>query len=398
MTDMLSARVRALELPMTIEMSKKSRELAAQGVDVISLSLGEPDFDTPEFIKEAAIEGIRQNYSHYMPVPGYADLREAIAAKFKRDNDLEYNIDQIVVSTGAKQTLANLMLSLIEPGDEVLVPAPYWVSYVGMIKFCEGVPNIIETTVDSGYKITPEQLDAAITPQTKMMVFSSPNNPSGAMYTREEFEALAEVLRKHPQVFIIADEIYEHIQYGTEHVSIASLEGMYDRTATVNGLSKGFAMTGWRIGFVGCPLWLAKACDKIQSQFTSGTNSIAQRAAIAAMEAQPSTVQYMVDAFAERRKFMLENFGNLPGFKTSNPEGAFYIFANIDELIGKSWGDWNIKDDMDLCLYFLAEGHVSSVPGSAFGLPGHVRFSYAASMDDLRKAHANLSKVIEQLN
>ncbi|NVK04013.1 MAG: pyridoxal phosphate-dependent aminotransferase [Flavobacteriia bacterium] len=397
MTNMLSARVRALELPMTIEMSKKSRELAAKGVDVISLSLGEPDFDTPEFIKEAAIQGIRDNYSHYMPVPGYADLREAIAAKFKRDNGLEYSVDQIVVSTGAKQTLANLMLSLIEPGDEVLVPAPYWVSYVGMIKFCEGVPNIIETTVDSGYKISPEQLDAAITPQTRLMVFSSPNNPSGAMYTREEFEALAEVLRRHPQVFVIADEIYEHIQYGTEHVSIASLEGMYDRTATVNGLSKGFAMTGWRIGFVGCPAWLAKACDKIQSQFTSGTNSIAQRAAIAAMEAQPSDVQYMVDAFAERRKFMLENFGTLPGFKTSNPEGAFYIFANVDELIGKSAGDKVMKDDMDLCLYFLEEGHVSSVPGSAFGLPGHVRFSYAASLDDLNKAHENLKRAIQQL-
>lgn len=398
MTDLLSARVRSLELPMTIEMSKKSRELAAKGIDVISLSLGEPDFDTPEFIKEAAIEGVRQNYSHYMPVPGYADLREAISKKFKRDNGLDYNIDQIVVSTGAKQTLANLMLSLIEPGDEVLVPAPYWVSYVGMIKFCEGIPNVVQTTVESGYKMTPEQLEAAITPNTKLMVFSSPNNPSGSMYTREEFEALAEVLRRHPQVFIISDEIYELIQYGTEHTSIAALEGMYERTATVNGLSKGFAMTGWRIGYVGCPQWLAKACDKIQSQFTSGTSSIAQRAAIRAVEAAPSEVQFMVDAFAKRRAFMLESFGSLPGFVTNEPEGAFYIFANIDALIGKSFGDRKIENDLDLCLYFLEEGHVSSVPGSAFGLPGHIRFSYAASIEDLEEAHRRIKRSIEQLN
>lgn len=398
MTDLLSTRVKALELPMTIEMSKKSRELAAKGIDVISLSLGEPDFDTPDFIKEAAIQGIRNNYSHYMPVPGYNDLREAIAGKFKRDNNLEYGIDQIVVSTGAKQTLANLMLSLIEPGDDVIVPAPYWVSYVGMIEFCEGNPVVIPTTVESGFRITPEQLEAAITPKTKLMVFSSPNNPSGAMYSKEDLEGIAAVLRNHPDVFIISDEIYEHIRYTTDHVSIASIEGMYDRTATVNGLSKGFAMTGWRIGYMGCPAWLAKACDKIQSQFTSGTSSISQRAAIAAVTAEPSEVQYMVDAFASRRKLMIETFGTLPGFVTRNPDGAFYMFADITALLGKKFGDVVIENDLDLSMYFLTEGHVSSVPGSAFGLPGHVRFSYAASEEDLKEAHRRLENAINQLS
>lgn len=280
---------------------------------------------------------------------------------------------------------------------EVLVPAPYWVSYVDMIKFCGGIPKIVETTLETGFKMTPDQLDAAITENTKLMVFSSPNNPSGAMYTREELEAMVAVLRNHPQVFVISDEIYELIQYGTEHVSIASMEGMYERTATVNGLSKGFAMTGWRIGYVGCPAWLAKACDKIQSQMTSGTNSIAQRAAIAAVSAEPSQVQFMVDAFAERRTKMLEWFGSLPGFNTRTPEGAFYIFAEISELIGKSFNGKVIENDMDLCIYFLEEGHVSSVPGSAFGLPNHVRFSYAASISDLEKAYQRLAKAIQNL-
>lgn len=398
MTEQLSTRVQALELPMTIEMSKKSRELAAKGVDVISLSLGEPDFDTPDFIKEAAIEGINQNYSHYMPVPGFADLREAIAAKFKRDNNLTYGLDQIIVSTGAKQTLANLMLSLIEPGDEVIIPAPYWVSYLDMVKFCEGEPVVVQSSIDTGFKITPEQLEASITEKSKLMIFSSPNNPSGAMYSESELEGLAAVLRKHPNIFIISDEIYELIQYGYKHTSIASLDGMYDRTATVNGLSKGFAMTGWRIGYMGAPAWVAKACDKIQSQFTSGTNSIAQRAAIAAVSAEASQVQYMIDAFAERRTKMLNWLGSLPGFKTSNPEGAFYVFAEISDLIGKSFNGKVIENDMDLCIYFLEEGHVSSVPGSAFGLPGHIRFSYAASINELEEAYKRLAAAIDNLS
>lgn len=397
MTEKLSTRVLGLELPMTIEMSKKSRELAAKGADVISLSLGEPDFDTPDFVKKAAIEGIEQNYSHYMPVPGYNDLREAIARKFKRDNNLEYGIDQIVVSTGAKQTLANLMLSLIEPGDEVIIPAPYWVSYLDMVKFCEGAPVVVQSTLESGFKITPQQLREAITDKTRLMIFSSPNNPSGSMYTREELEGLAAVLRDYPNIFVISDEIYELIQYGYEHVSIASLDGMYERTATVNGLSKGFAMTGWRIGYVGCPAWLAKACDKIQSQFTSGTNSIAQRAAIAAVSADASQVQYMVDAFTERRAKMLEWFGALRGFNTRAAEGAFYLFAEISELLGTRFGDREIKTDLDLSLYFLEEAHVSTVPGSAFGLPGHIRFSYAASLDELKEAHVRIARAIDNL-
>ncbi|TNE28292.1 MAG: pyridoxal phosphate-dependent aminotransferase [Bacteroidetes bacterium] len=398
MTEQLSTRVQALELPMTIEMSKKSRELAAKGVDVISLSLGEPDFDTPDFIKEAAIEGIHQNYSHYMPVPGFTDLREAIAAKFKRDNHLTYGVDQIIVSTGAKQTLANLMLSLIEPGDEVIIPAPYWVSYLDMVKFCEGVPVVVESSIETGYKITPEQLEASITDKSKLMIFSSPNNPSGAMYSESELEGLARVLRKYPNIFVISDEIYELIQYGYKHTSIASLDGMYDRTATVNGLSKGFAMTGWRIGYMGAPAWVAKACDKVQSQFTSGTNSIAQRAAIAAVSAEPSQIQYMIDAFTERRTKMLNWLGSLPGFRTSNPEGAFYVFAEISELIGKSFNGKVIENDMDLCIYFLEEGHVSSVPGSAFGLPGHIRFSYAASISELEEAYKRLAVAIDNLS
>ncbi|GGH76755.1 pyridoxal phosphate-dependent aminotransferase [Phaeocystidibacter marisrubri] len=398
MTEQLSTRVQALELPMTIEMSKKSRELAAKGVDVISLSLGEPDFDTPDFIKEAAIEGIHQNYSHYMPVPGFTDLREAIAAKFKRDNHLTYGVDQIIVSTGAKQTLANLMLSLIEPGDEVIIPAPYWVSYLDMVKFCEGVPVVVESSIETGYKITPEQLEASITDKSKLMIFSSPNNPSGAMYSESELEGLARVLRKYPNIFVISDEIYELIQYGYKHTSIASLDGMYDRTATVNGLSKGFAMTGWRIGYMGAPAWVAKACDKVQSQFTSGTNSIAQRAAIAAVSTEPSQIQYMIDAFTERRTKMLNWLGSLPGFRTSNPEGAFYVFAEISELIGKSFNGKVIENDMDLCIYFLEEGHVSSVPGSAFGLPGHIRFSYAASISELEEAYKRLAVAIDNLS
>lgn len=387
-----------MSLPMTIEMSKKSRELAAKGVDVISLSLGEPDFDTPEFIKQAGIQGIEQNYSHYMPVPGFVDLREAIAAKFKRDNQLEYGIDQIVVSTGAKQTLANLMLSLLNPGDEVIVPAPYWVSYVDMINFLDAKPVVLETSLDTGFKVTPEQLEAAITDKTKLMIFSSPNNPSGAMYTKEDYDGIAAVLHKYPNIFVICDEIYELINYGTKHTSFATIDGMYERTATVNGLSKGFAMTGWRIGYVGCPAWLAKACDKIQSQFTSGTSSIAQRAAIAAVSAEPKDVQYMVDAFTERRELMLRTFGTLPGFKTRDAEGAFYLFANIEELLGKKFNGRALDTDFDLSIYFLEEGHVSSVPGSAFGLPGHIRFSYAASQDDLKEAHRRIENAIQNLS
>lgn len=397
MKERLSQRVLSLEIPMTIEMSKRSRELAARGIDVISLSLGEPDFDTPDFVKDAAIEGVEKNFSHYMPVPGYVDLRQAIVKKFKRDNQLEYTPDQIIVSTGAKQSLTNIVLSLVEEGDEVIIPAPYWVSYYELVKYAGGTPVVISAGLDQAFKITPEQLEAAITPKTKALLYSSPNNPSGAMYSREELEALANVLRKYPDIFVISDEIYELINYGREHVSIASLEGMYDRTAVVNGLSKGFAMTGYRLGYMGAPLWLAKACEKIQSQFTSGTSSIAQRAAIAAVDADPSTVQYMVDAFEERKNKMVEWFKEIPQLDVEMPEGAFYIFAGCSRCFGKTVGQRKIENGSDLAMYLLEEGHVSSVPGEAFGLPGYIRFSYAASMQDLEKAAIRIKESLAKL-
>ena len=394
----LSQRAQEMGLPMTIEMAKKARELSATGKNVISLSLGEPDFDTPEFIKEAANEAMEQNYTHYMPVPGFTDLRESIAAKFKRDNNLEYTADQIVVSTGAKQSLLNVFLALVNPGDEVIIPAPYWVSYMDQAKYCGGVVKVLPTSKESGFKITADQLEASITDKSKVLIFSSPNNPCGAIYSREELAEIAQVVAKYPNLHIISDEIYELLNYGeVEHVSIASFPEVYNQTITVNGLSKGFAMTGWRIGYIGAPEWIAKACTKFQSNFTSGTNSVAQRACKAAVEADPSTVKYMVDTFAGRREKMVGWINEIPGFELDTPPGAFYVFPRVSELLGKKFGGKTIETSLDLSMYLLEEGLVSTVPGDAFGLPGYIRFSYAAAESDLQEAVRRVKEAVSRL-
>lgn len=365
---------------MTIEMTKKSRELQEAGHDIISLSLGEPDFDTPDFIKSSGKRGIDENYSHYMPVPGYLDLRQAISEKFKRDNNLSYQPNEIIVSTGAKQSIANIVLAIVNQGDDVIIPAPYWVSYADLVKFIGG--NIIspQAGLNQGFKITPAQLEDSITKKTKLMIFSSPNNPSGAMYSKEELRSLVNVLKKHPKVWVISDEIYEYISYGEEHVSMASFEGMKNRVATVNGLSKGFAMTGWRIGFMGAPETLAKACEKIQSQFTSGASSIAQRAAISAVLAGPEKVAYMLDDFTIRKKILGDILKKAKYLNFIEPEGAFYLFVDASSYLNETY-----KTALDLCMAIL-DGGVASVPGEAFGLDGYIRFSYAASEENLKKA------------
>ena len=365
---------------MTIEMTKKSRELQEAGHDIISLSLGEPDFDTPDFIKSSGKRGIDENYSHYMPVPGYLDLRQAISEKFKRDNNLSYQPNEIIVSTGAKQSIANIVLAIVNQGDDVIIPAPYWVSYADLVKFIGG--NIIspQAGLNQGFKITPAQLEDSITKKTKLMIFSSPNNPSGAMYSKEELRSLVNVLKKHPKVWVISDEIYEYISYGEKHVSMASFEGMKNRVATVNGLSKGFAMTGWRIGFMGAPETLAKACEKIQSQFTSGASSIAQRAAISAVLAGPEKVAYMLDDFTIRKKILGDILKKAKYLNFIEPEGAFYLFVDASSYLNETY-----KTALDLCMAIL-DGGVASVPGEAFGLDGYIRFSYAASEENLKKA------------
>lgn len=398
MTHFLSERSRTLEVPMTLEMSKKSRELAALGHDVINLSLGEPDFDTPDFIKEAAKQALDDNYTHYTPVAGYQDLREAIAKKFKRDNNLTYKANQIVVSTGAKQSLANAILALIGPGDEVIIPAPYWVSYIEQVKLAGGTPIVIETSLESGFKISGKDLKNAMTPHTKLMIFSSPCNPSGAVYSEKELAELAEVIATKPDFFVISDEIYELINYKGAHVSLASFSNIYDQVITINGLSKGFAMTGWRLGYMAAVDWLAKACDDMQSQFTSATCSIAQRAAIAAVLADPKEVHYMVDEFAKRKDLMVGLMRAVPGFKVNVPDGAFYLFIEVSDLVGKNSAAGKINSANDLSMYLLNHAFVSSVPGEAFGSPGYVRFSFAASTKALTEAAARIKTAIEKLS
>lgn len=382
----LSDRVNKLATSATLAMAAKTRELKAQGVDIIGLSLGEPDFDPPEFIKQAAIEAIHQPFHSYSPVDGYADLKQAISDKFKRDNHLDYGLNQIVVSTGAKQSLANIAMVLLNPGDEVLLPAPYWVSYSDIVKIAEGTPVEVLAGIESDFKVTPAQLEAAITDKTKLMIFSSPCNPTGSVYSREELEAIATVLKKHPQIYVVSDEIYEHINFSGQHVSMASIPGMYERTITVNGVSKAFAMTGWRIGYIGAPEWVAKACNKIQGQITSGANSIAQRATIAALNAPLEKINYMIEAFKERRKLVLNLLNEIPGFKTNEPEGAFYVFPDISYYFGKTLRGKTINNADDFSLYLLEEAHVATVTGAAFGSKNCIRISYAASVDELTEA------------
>ncbi|MGO3810997.1 pyridoxal phosphate-dependent aminotransferase [Mesonia sp.] len=386
MQEQLSDRINRLETSATLAMAAKARELKAEGKNIIGLSLGEPDFNTPDFIKDAAIQAINDNYNSYTPVDGYADLKEAVIHKFKRDNRLTYDKSQIVVSTGAKQSLANVAMVYINPGDEVILPCPYWVSYKDIIKIAEGVPVEVPTTIDTDFKMTPQQLEAAITPKTKMLWYSSPCNPSGMLYSKEELRALADVLKKHPQIIVVSDEIYEHINFVGDHVSMAEFDDMYDRTVTVNGVSKAFAMTGWRIGYIGAPSYIARACTKIQGQFTSGANCIAQRATIAALEAPVSKISFMIDTFKERRKLILGLLNDVPGFKCNAPQGAFYVFPDVSELFGKSFHGTTINNATDLSMYLLEEAEVATVTGAAFGDPNCLRLSYAASEADIKQA------------
>lgn len=379
----------------TLAMAAKTRELKAQGKDIIGLSLGEPDFNIPDFIKEAAIEAIHQNYSKYSPVDGYLDLKEAICEKFKRDNHLIYTPSQISVATGAKQCLANVALVMLNKGDEVILPAPYWVSYSDIVKIAEGIPVEVRTTIENDFKITPQQLEAAITPKTKMIWFSSPCNPTGSVYSREELEGLAVVLRKHPNIFIVSDEIYEHINFTERHVSIAEIDGMFERTITVNGVSKAFAMTGWRIGYIGAPEWITKACTKMQGQITSGANAIAQRATIAAVKAPVSKIQYMIDEFKKRRDLVLELLSEIEGFKLNIPEGAFYVFPDISYFFGKTLKGQKIETASDFSLFLLENAHVATVTGEAFGDDNCIRISYATSEKELREAIHRIKEALE---
>ncbi|MDB4098725.1 pyridoxal phosphate-dependent aminotransferase [Polaribacter sp.] len=390
----LSDRINSLPVSQTLAMAAKARELKAAGKDIISLSLGEPDFNTPDFIKDAAIEAVNQNYNSYSPVDGYAELKEAICTKFQRDNGLTYQPDQIVVSTGAKQSIANIAQVLLNPGDEVLLPAPYWVSYSAIAILSEAKFVEIPSSIDNDFKITPAQLEAAITPKTKMVFFNSPNNPSGSMYSETEYRALAAVLEKYPQIYILSDEIYEHINYGAKNFSFAAIENMYDRTITVNGLAKAFAMTGWRIGYIGAPQWIAKACTKMQGQITSGANCIAQRAAITAVLAPISKIKYMVDEFKTRRDIVVGLLREIDGFKVNVPEGAFYVFPDISAFFGKTIDGITIENANDFSLFILEKANVATVTGDAFGAPNCIRMSYAASELQLREAIKRIGKAL----
>ena len=390
-----SERVQKMEISATLAMAAKARELKNEGKDIIGLSLGEPDFTIPEFIKKSAKQAIDENYNSYSPVDGYADLKQAIALKFKRDNGLTYGLDQIVVSTGAKQSLYNVAMAIINPGDEVILPAPYWVSYRDIVKLADGVPVEVKTTIDADFKMTPEQLRAAITDKTRMLWFSSPCNPSGSFYHQSELEALAEVLNDYPNIIIVSDEIYEHINFSKEsHASIASIPSLYDRVVTVNGVSKAFAMTGWRIGYIGAPAWIAKACNKLQGQVTSGANAIAQRAVITALEAPVSKIDYMIEAFHQRRDLVLKLLGAIPGFKLNVPEGAFYVFPDISEYFGKTLRGKAINNASDFSLYLLEEAGVATVTGEAFGDLNCIRISYAASEESLKEAIRRISEAL----
>jgi aspartate aminotransferase len=390
----LSDRINSLPVSQTLAMAAKARELKAAGKDIISLSLGEPDFNTPDFIKDAAIEAVNQNYNSYSPVDGYAELKEAICTKFQRDNGLTYQPNQIVVSTGAKQSIANIAQVLLNPGDEVLLPAPYWVSYSAIAILSEAKFVEIPSSIDNDFKITPAQLKAAITPKTKMVFFNSPNNPSGSMYSEAEYRALAAILENYPQIYILSDEIYEHINYGAKNFSFAAIENMYDRTITVNGLAKAFAMTGWRIGYIGAPQWIAKACTKMQGQITSGANCIAQRAAITAVLAPISKIKYMVDEFKIRRDIVVGLLREIDGFKVNVPEGAFYVFPDISAFFGKTIDGITIENANDFSLFILEKANVATVTGDAFGAPNCIRMSYAASELQLREAIKRIAKVL----
>lgn len=393
----VSKRLMALSESETLAMQRRSRELISKGIDVISLSIGEPDYDTPEFIKRAAEKAIEENFTHYSPVAGFADVRQAISDKFARDNKLSYTPEQVVVSTGAKQSIANVILSLIDPGEEVILPAPYWVSYIEMIKLAGGIPVILYAGIDKDYKITAQDIEEKITEKTRMLIFSSPCNPTGSVYSFDELKELATLIAKYPNLYVISDEIYEHIRYNIPHTSLASFPEVYNQVITVNGLSKGFAMTGWRLGYIGAPKWIADACDKFQGQITSGTCTISQKAAISALKADPSEIQYMVDGFAARRKLMLDLLRDIPGLKVNEPQGAFYFFPDVTFFLGKSFKNYFIHTTTDLTMYLLNEMNLATVSGVAFGCPYSIRLSYAASEEILIEAVKRLKSGLLQL-
>lgn len=390
----LSDKIQKLETSATLAMAAKARELKAEGKDIIGLSLGEPDFNTPDFIKESAITAINDNYNSYTPVDGYEDLKKAIQGKFKRDNNLDYGLNQIVVSTGAKQSLYNVASVLLNPGDEVILPCPYWVSYSDIVKLNGGIPVEVQTDIDQDFKMTPDQLKSAITSKTKMIWYSSPCNPSGSVYSKDELKALAEVLKDYPDVIIVSDEIYEHINFGSERFSMAEIPEMYDRTVTVNGVSKAFAMTGWRIGYIGAPEKIANACKKLQGQVTSGANCIAQRAVITALEAPLDKIQFMIDKFKSRRKLILDLIKTIPGFECNEPKGAFYVFPNVSSFFGKTYNGKLIENATDFSMFLLEVANVATVTGEAFGNPDCIRISYAASESDIEEAMERIKKSI----
>jgi len=395
MTNKLSNRIKNLPVSATLAMAAKARELKENGIDIIGLSLGEPDFNTPDFIKNAAVQAIEDNYNSYTPVDGYLDLKKSICKKFKRDNGLNYNANQIVVSTGAKQSIANTIQVLINPGDDVLLVAPYWVSYSAIVTLAEGNPIEIRSDISSDFKITAAQLDNSITPNTKLVIINSPNNPSGTVYTKNELIELSMILEKYPNIYVLSDEIYEHINYGIPHFSFAKIPSMFNRTITVNGLAKAFAMTGWRIGYIGAPDWIAKACTKMQGQITSGTNCIAQRATIAALDASVGEIKYMVDEFKERRKLIIDLLNNIKGIKVNQPMGAFYVFPDISDFFGKTIKGKTIKNASDFAIFLLEESHVATVTGDAFGCPNNIRISYAASKEQIAEAIKRIQSALE---
>lgn len=394
MKEILSNRINNLAVSQTLAMAAKARELKSQGKDVIGLSLGEPDFNTPDYIKEAAVKAIQDNYNSYTPVDGYVQLKRAIIKKFERDNKLNYNLSQIVVSTGAKQSLSNVAAAFINPGDEVILPCPYWVSYRDIIKLNGGIPIEVKTSISSDFKISGEDLEKAITSKTKMLWFSSPCNPSGSVYSKSELREISDVLLKHPKIYVVSDEIYEHINFSGKHSSIAAFDDMYDRTITVNGVSKAFAMTGWRIGYIGGPKWVARACNKMQGQVTSGANCIAQRAVITALRENPSKIHYMVDEFKKRRDLILGLLDDINGFRCNKPEGAFYVFPDVSHYFGKTIDGTTINNASDMSMFLLEKALVATVTGDAFGNSNCIRISYAASQEQLIEAVSRIKNIL----
>ena len=395
MNNFLSAKIKSLPVSATLEMAAKTRELKNKGVDIIGLSLGEPDFNTPDFIKDASIQAIKDNYNSYTPVDGYQELKQAVCDKFERDNEINYMPNQVVISTGAKQSIANTIQVLVNEGEDVLLVAPYWVSYSAIVTLAGGNPIEIRSDISTDFKISPSQLEKSITNSTKLLIINSPNNPSGSVYSEHELIELSKILEKYPNIFILSDEIYEHINYGVPHFSFAKIPSMYDRTITVNGLAKAFAMTGWRIGYLGAPSWIAKACTKMQGQITSGTNCIAQRATISALKAPVSKIQYMVDEFSERRKLIISLLNQITGIKINKPMGAFYVFPDVSYFFGKTIKNIRINNATDFAIFLLEKAHVATVTGDAFGSPNNIRISYAASREVIVDAIGRIKKVLD---